>query len=67
MDAWNVIFDSHETLEDNIYSGGYGILQNKENYEAGARQYALFNFRCRSDCLDFLGFICPIVIIISAY
>lgn len=67
MDAWSVFFDSHEALEDNTYSGGYGILQNKKNCEAGAKQYALFNFRCRSDCMDFLGFICLIVIIISAY
>jgi len=67
MDTWSVFFDRHEALEDNTCSGGYGILQNKKNCEAGVRQYALFNFRCRSDCMDFLGFLCPIVIIISAY
>jgi hypothetical protein len=67
MDAWSVFFDSHEALEDNTYSGGYGILQNEENCVAGARQCALCNFRRRSDCMDFLGFICPIVITISAY
>ena len=45
MDAWSVFFDSHEALEDNTYSGGYGILQNEENCVAGARQCALCNFR----------------------
>jgi hypothetical protein len=29
MDAWSVFFDNHKVLEDDTYSGGYGILQNK--------------------------------------
>lgn len=67
VDAWSVFPDTLEALQDNTCIGGYGILQNKENCEVGARLCALFNFGCRSDCMDLLSFICTIVIIISAH